>query len=240
MYLYCRFCNVYNVRLCRSQSFRADPWVKYDKGKKLSKMCLKALKIEINLSISVQNSFDCQDREESRILTLSWHVVSSIHRCSWITKINYIAVWDEGLACLTMKYDGAFILWLKDSEKFFVCFPAFLIGRKKAEEEVFSEIASFVEESIRGKLIFCGTISTPSEVILQHTDQLKTLIKMLSLFKSHCYKNGRDSKDLLELLGLSFNHLLIHWKLTVEFENFLLWFFWNMKISDIFAAYFAV
>ena len=55
------------------------------KEKKLSKMCLKALKIEINLSISVQNSFDCQDREESRILTLSWHVVSSIHRCSWIT-----------------------------------------------------------------------------------------------------------------------------------------------------------
>ena len=43
------------------------------------------------------------------------------------------------------------------------CFFAFLIGRK-AEEEVFSEIASFVEESIRGKLIFSTTIPTPSEV----------------------------------------------------------------------------
>ena len=50
-------------------------------------MCLQALKIEINLSISVHCLFDWQDRKVE---------VLFIHECSWITKINYLAVWDEG------------------------------------------------------------------------------------------------------------------------------------------------
>ena len=64
-----------------------------------------------------------------------------------------------------------------------------MIGRK-AEEEVFSEIASFVEESIRGKLIFSATILTPSEVhrSTKHIDKNALAILKYRRQKWHNYE----------------------------------------------------
>ena len=141
-------------------------------------------------------------RLESGIFTSCLGAVWSTYppmRCSWITKINYLGVWDEGgLSDHKMQWGIFFLVkrfWI-------VCFFAFLIGRKE-KEEVFSEIASFVEESIRGKLIFSATILTPSEVhrSTKHIDKNALAIQSIG------GRNGIITKWQIE--QRSFENILI-------------------------------
>ena len=162
-------------------------------------------------------------RLESGIFTSCLGAVWSTYppmRCSWITKINYLGVWDEGgLSDHKMQWGIFFLV-----KRFWIvfCFFAFLIGRK-AEEEVFSEIASFVEESIRGKLIFSATIPTPSEVhrSTKHIDKNALAILKYWRQKWHNYKMADIAEIFWEYLDLYSNCFSILWKLLAEFQQ---WF----------------
>ena len=143
-----------------------------------------------------------------------------IHRCDVVGSLKSIT-WESGMkvACLTIKCNGESFLvkrfWI-------VCFFAFLIGRK-AEEEVFSEIASFVEESIRGKLIFSATIPTPSEVhrSTKHIDKNAIAILKYWRQKWHNYKMADIAEIFWEYLDLYSNCFSILWKLLAEFQQWL-------------------
>ena len=80
--------------------------------------------------------------------------------------------------------------------KSFCLFPCFHDPGRQSEEKVFSEIASFVAESIRGKLIFCGTIPTPPSEV--HRSAKHSYDGYLTFFKGSAEKKTEIASMIFE------------------------------------------